>query len=646
MIKNYTDANPKTVLKEVFGYDDFRFLQEEIIKNVLNKKDTLAIMPTGGGKSICYQIPALIFDGITIVVSPLISLMQDQVDSLLADGVSAVFLNSSLSWDSYLTSINAIRKGEIKIVYVSPEGLNSQRIKDLFFDSGIKVSCVTIDEAHCVSEWGHDFRPDYLEIQFIRKHLKNTVFLALTATATAQVQKDIIENLSLNNPKILISSFNRENIFLKVVQKNNPFEQIVDCIKRHWDESGIIYCFSRKQVDSLTLTLQEKGYSALNYHAGLSDQDRMKHQNMFIKDQVQIMVATLAFGMGIDKPNVRFVIHYDLPKSLEQYYQEIGRAGRDGLPSEALLLYSFSDIQKIRFFFEESFDRNKAESLLQGIINYASSYECRRKTLLNYFGENNGFKNNSEYCCDVCSSENEELFDLTISCQKLMSCIIRTNSRFGTQYIIDVLLGSRNKRIIENNHNMISTWGIGCDLTRGQWMAIVDMLLCKNFLVKTVDYGILNLTKKGLHVLRNRDKILLPFDINKSKSNKTDNEKSFVPNNRAASGANGGLLFPKPIKKKVTTNFILHKKDNLLRKTDYVDEFIDLRKKIKKWRKSKAEENNVPPYIIMGDRTIEDLLIKQPRTKEELLNVYGIGNNKIEKYGVDILNILNDNKHI
>ncbi len=323
-MNDYTGQNPEKVLKEVFGYDSFRHLQKDIIFNVLAGKDTLAIMPTGGGKSLCYQIPALIFDGITVVVSPLISLMQDQVDSLVANGVNAVFLNSTLEWENYLESMNSIRRGQTKILYVSPEGLSSSKVQELLHDIRVKVSCITIDEAHCVSEWGHDFRPEFLEIASVRRQFPDSVCLALTATATAQVRSDIIENLGLKNPDVLISSFDRPNIFLSVNPKNDPVSQVVDCIRRHWDESGIIYCFSRKQVDNLTQTLLDLGYSALNYHAGLSDEERKNHQNQFIRDQVQIMVATLAFGMGIDKPNVRFVIHYDLPKSLEQYYQEIG----------------------------------------------------------------------------------------------------------------------------------------------------------------------------------------------------------------------------------------------------------------------------------------------------------------------------------
>lgn len=638
-MKDYTGKAPEIVLKDVFGYDTFRLLQKDIISNVLTKKDTLAIMPTGGGKSLCYQIPALIFEGLTVVVSPLISLMQDQVDSLLAAGVNAVFLNSTLEWGKYLEAMNAIRRGEVKILYVSPEGLVSTKIMDLLHDVRVKVSCITIDEAHCVSEWGHDFRPEFLEIASIRRQFPEAVCLALTATATAQVQQDIVSNLGLKNPTVLISSFNRPNIFLDVRPKRDSVRQVVECIRRHWDESGIIYCFSRKQVDSLTQTLLELGYSALNYHAGLSDEERKNHQNQFIRDQVQIMVATLAFGMGIDKPNVRFVIHYDLPKSLEQYYQEIGRAGRDGLPAEAMLLYSGGDIFKIRHFFTDSADPEKAETLLQAMAGYASSRECRRKTLLRYFGETYiEDESQKNCCCDICKTGPAPLVDMTVPCQKFMSCIIRTNSRFGASYVIDVLTGSRSKRILDNGHNMISTWKIGTELNKKQWGVLSNLLLEKKFIVKTGDYGVLMLTRDGLNALKNRDKIQLPFDFSGADDDSRENlncEESFVPVNRASSGANGGLLFPKPVKR---SHVLIKKKSNVNRQLDPSDvKSVLVAAALKKWRRKTAEEMNVPPYVIFGDRTMNDIALKKPASMEELLACSGIGEAKAEKFGSGIL---------
>ena len=650
---DFTNKAPEVVLKSVFGYDSFRLLQKDIISNVLAKRDTLAIMPTGGGKSLCYQIPALIFEGLTVVVSPLISLMQDQVAALNAAGVNAVFLNSTVEWEDYKDSMNSIRRGETKIVYLAPETLVTPKINDLLHDSRVTVSCITVDEAHCVSEWGHDFRPDYLEISALRNQFKDAVFLALTATATLHVREDIIKNLRLQNPAVLVSSFDRPNIYLDVRQKNrDALDQVVECIKRHWDASGIIYCFSKRQVDELTDKLDRMGYSVLNYHAGLTDEVRADHQTKFIRDQVQIMVATLAFGMGIDKPNVRFVIHYDMPKSLEQYYQEIGRAGRDGLASEALLLYSAGDIHKIRYFFEEAADKSRCENLLQGMISYATGRTCRRKLLLSYFGET--FTGKNEHCCDLCDTGPAPEIDMTIPCQKLMSCIIRTGNRFGAAYVIEVLLGSRGKRILENGHNMLSTWGIGRELDKNQWHEVVNLLIEKNFITKYGDYNILLLTNDGLAALKNRDKIMLPFNMPKSRATKSDDlyaEGSFTPKYYASVGSAGGIMFPKPEKKKSAwaqsnsqqktqkEGFVLHKKE-----VDFGDdaEARRIQTDLKKWRRRKAEEMNVPPYVIFGDRTLNDIAAKKPRTEVALFDVNGLGEKKVEKFGPEILEIVGE----
>jgi ATP-dependent DNA helicase RecQ len=661
---DYTGALPEKVLKNVFGYDSFRPLQKEIIENVLAARDTLAVMPTGGGKSLCYQIPSLIFDGLTVVVSPLIALMQDQVASLVASGVNAVFLNSTVEWTDYVDSMDSIKRGETKIVYVSPEGLATQRIQDLLHADTVNVKCITIDEAHCVSEWGHDFRPDYLEIASVRKQFKNAVCLALTATATKQVREDIINNLKLKNPAVLVASFNRPNIYLDVKPKTDPLGQVVECIRAHWGESGIIYCFSRRQVDQLTESLSNMGYSVLNYHAGLTDEVRTANQTKFIRDEVQIMVATVAFGMGIDKPNVRYVIHYDMPKSLEQYYQEIGRSGRDGLPSTALLLYSAGDIHKIRYFFDESADRDKAEKLLQGMISYATAKTCRRRVLLSYFGETlpnpeTGRKNDAKDaertpCCDICDSGPVPEVDLTIPCQKFMSCIIRTNQRFGTGYIVDVLLGSRQQRILDNGHNMISTWGIGTELDRDQWFELAAALIDEGYLIKTDDYGVLMLSNDGAAALRNRDTISLQVVLAPRQSNKkaktraaaypaesfahrSESYGSFI---RASCGSSGGFMFPKPdAGKKKSESFVLHKKQTV----DESDvEGVLIAAELKKWRKKQAEEMNVPPYVIFGDRTLAEIAVKKPHSESELLDVYGIGENKAAKFGGAILKIISE----
>ena len=616
------------VLKTTFGYDEFRPMQQEVIASVLSGRDTLAVMPTGGGKSLCYQIPALLFGGITLVVSPLISLMQDQVAFLVENGVSAVFLNSSLEWGDYLDAVQRIKSGSVKLVYLSPEALAADRTQSILHDASVPVSCITIDEAHCISEWGHDFRPDYLEISNIRAQFRNAVFLALTATATAQVQEDITVNLRMKTPEVFVAGFNRANIFLEVRPKRNALREVIACLEQHSGESGIIYCFSRKQVDKLTEQLTISGYSALNYHAGLSDEERRSHQQQFIRDKVRIMVATVAFGMGIDKPNVRFVIHYDLPKSLEEYYQEIGRAGRDGLASHALLLYSAGDARKIRSFFEEAADSANSERLLQAMLKFASARTCRRHFLLSYFGERfvpaelDG-QIAAFPCCDVCSAPPSPLTDVTIPAQKFMSCIYRTQSRFGLSYIVDVLLGSKQKRIIENGHDKVSTWGIGRELSKEDWFALSDALIYAGLVEKTGDYNVLIITENGKRTLASRAKVELPVElIGQSGVNQAETKKTGIDSKK---------------------NDAAHKKSEYKRGEflrNLSAEDAGLYEAIKDWRRHAAEEENVPPYVIFGDRTIEDLIFKKPRTVRELLNVFGIGEIKAEKFGSALLRLV------
>ena len=504
------EKSPEQVLKTVFGYDSFRPMQREVIQNVLDGRDTLAVMPTGGGKSLCYQIPALLLQGMTVVVSPLIALMHDQISQLEAYGVPAAVINSSLDWDTYRETRDRIRQGKVKLMYVSPEGLSTQRIQDLLHSEGLNIDCITIDEAHCVSEWGYDFRPDYLEIASIREQFPGAVCLALTATATKPVQQDIIRQLRMENPQLIVSSFNRPNLYVEVRRKENAFLQTRDFILEHPDQSGIVYCFSRRQVDELTQALIDSGINAINYHAGLSDETRAKNQNAFIKDKVNVIVATLAFGMGINKPDVRYVIHYNMPKSIEQYYQEIGRAGRDGLPGEALLLYTGSDAHKIRYFFNGKENPENAERLLQGMIAYCTSSTCRRHFLMAYFGEYyNPLSPNAveaSCCCDICSNP---------------------------------------QKLTKPEPNRI--------------------------------------TRKKT-----------------AKKPKTDKE-AFI-------------------------------KDD--------EEGQRIAQELRLWRRKTADEMNVPPYVIFGDKTLFDIASRKPHSTKELLDCNGIGENKARSFGESILRIV------
>ena len=578
------------ILKKIFGYNSFRPLQKEVIENVISKKDTLVIMPTGGGKSITYQIPALIFDGITIVVSPLISLMKDQVEQLKELGVEAIFLNSSLSQLEYRYNVELIRKGEVKLLYVAPETLLLERTIEML--EKLNVSCITIDEAHCISEWGHDFRPVYRQISTLQPKFPKAVFMALTATATPQVQDDIANNLKLKTSNRFIASFNRENLFLQVVEKTFPLKQTLNFLDKHKNQSGIIYCFSRNQVDELYEELDERGFSVKPYHAGLSDKDRMKNQEKFIKDDISIIVATVAFGMGINKPNVRFVIHYDLPKNIESYYQEIGRAGRDGLRADCLLLFGYGDIRKINYFIDQKEGKEKlvAKQHLDKLVRFAETYECRRIPLLTYFGEDYSQANCE--ICDNCTREVKDLVDITIEAQKFMSCVKRTGEIYGALHIVDVLLGSRNQKVLDKNHNELSTYGIGKEHSRETWLSVSNQLIVRNILTKDIEFGSIKITEAGYLVLKGEREVKGKLDV----------ETKFVS-------------------KSIT-------------KIDYDKKLFSI---LRTARKNIADKNGLPPYAIFPDKTLIEMAAFYPQTEKDMLDTHGVGEAKFKKYGAKFI---------
>lgn len=589
-------ATHESILKDIFGYDTFRPLQREIIENVLNRRDSLAIMPTGGGKSLCYQIPALLFDGLTVVVSPLIALMKDQVEQMRAAGVPALFLNSSLSPEAYQANMEYVRRGQVKLLYVAPETLLTPRILALL--SELKVDCLTIDEAHCISEWGHDFRPEYRQLADVRRRYPGAVCLALTATATPRVRADITRSLGLNQSNEFVASFNRENLYIEVAPKRDADIQLGRFLERFKDQSGIVYCFSRRQVDDVSEYLQRRGYAARPYHAGLDDETRRRNQEAYIRDDVQIMVATIAFGMGINKPNVRFVVHYDLPKSIEGYYQEIGRAGRDGLPAHCLLLYSYGDVAKLKYFIDqkEGDERKAAVQQLDAIVRYAEDeHNCRRKPLLAYFGEKFGTPKCDN--CDNCNAEAPILEDITIPAQKFLSCVFRTGERFGAGHVADVLLGSKNEKILRFEHDKLSTHGIGRELTQKQWMHLARQLAQMGYLNQDGEFRTLSLTEKARNVLKTRAKIFGQLQEVEERAKKKDNQKELEYNHAL---------------------------------------FALLRAK----RKKLADADGVPPYVIFSDRTLVEMAAYFPQSQASLLAISGVGQVKLNRFGDEFLDVI------
>ena len=586
------------ILKRVFGFDDFRPLQAEIIGDILVKKDALVVMPTGGGKSLCFQIPALIFEGLTIVISPLISLMKDQVAQLTQSGVAAAVLNSSLLPAEYRRNVKSIRQGKAKLLYLAPEALLKSSMLELL--ATVEVECLAIDEAHCISQWGHDFRPEYRRLVEAREHFPKAACVALTATATPRVRQDIKSSLHLKAGREFVASFNRENLFIRIVAKDNPLEQTIQFIQKFSGQSGIIYCFSRKQVEDLNAVLTDSGFSARPYHAGLSSVERNRNQEAFIRDDVQIIVATLAFGMGIDKPNVRFVVHFDLPKNIESYYQEIGRAGRDGLKSHCLLLFSYADVQKIKYFIDQKAPPEKrvANIHLSALLRFAESENCRRIPLLNYFGEN--YAVDTCNMCDNCLSEEKDLVDVTVEAQKFLSCVKRTGERFGSAHLIDVLRGSRAKKVSQFGHQTLSTYGIGKDYSKKQWQQLSRQFLHKGLMLQDMEFGSLKLTDCGWTVLRG-DETVLGY---------LDQEPDVAP------------FVDEPGQADDLTC------DDRL--------FEILRSK----RKELADEAGVPPYVIFSDKTLIEMAVFFPQSSGSLLDIHGVGAVKCKKFGELFLNII------
>jgi ATP-dependent DNA helicase RecQ len=590
----------RAVLQKVFGYKDFVSLQPEIITQVMAGKNALVIMPTGGGKSLCYQIPALLFDGLTVVVSPLISLMTDQIQQMRESGVPAVMLNSALEAGVYRSNLAKVKNGKVKLLYVAPETLLKESLLEML--RSIRVDCLAIDEAHCISEWGHDFRPEYRRLAEVRRQLPKAVCIALTATATEQVRSDIKNCLGLGEGAEFIAGFDRPNLFLQVAFKDDPYRQVLNMIHRHPDQPGIIYCATRKQVDRLTQLLTQDGIPALPYHAGLSDVERKSHQERFSRDDVQVMVATIAFGMGIDKSNIHFVIHFDLPKNMESYYQEIGRAGRDGMEARCLLLYSYGDIHKVKFMIGRmNASRQRAANLLlTTLLRYVETDVCRRRVLLDYFGE----RYRQETCgmCDNCLTTKTEPEDLTVAAQKLLSCVKRTNESFGVEHVIDVLRGSKAQKVLRRGHHKLSTYAIGLEYSKNQWRHLARQLLHKGFMSQDMEYGGLQLAPKAWALFRDQTRFhgFLPAEtpISEEAKKKTSTKAESIPHDP--------LLFER------------------------------LRKK----RKQLADEAQVPPFVIFSDRTLTEMAARMPRSEESLLQIHGVGQVKEKRYGPVFLDII------
>jgi len=592
---------PHAILKDVFGYHEFRGPQEAVINALVAGEDALVLMPTGGGKSLCYQIPSLVREGVGVVISPLIALMEDQVSALHELGVRAGFLNSSMSAQEAWQTELAMHNGELDMLYVAPERLTQARTLELLHQ--VKIALFAIDEAHCVSQWGHDFRADYLKLDMLQREFPQVPRIALTATADVRTREEIILRLQLENAQQFVNGFDRPNIQYRIAQKNNPKIQLMRFLREEQvNNSGIIYCLSRNKVEQTAEWLSGEGFTALPYHAGLTPQVRQKNQQRFLREDNIIMVATIAFGMGIDKPDVRFVAHLDLPKSIEAYYQETGRAGRDGEPATTLLLYGLEDVVKLRQMMansegNEEFKRNEQQRL-NAMLGLCEITTCRRQTLLRYFGDTL-----AQPCgnCDSCLTP-AQTWDATEPVRMALSCVFRTGQRFGAGHVIDVLRGSQNEKINSFNHHTLSTYGIGKHLTADEWKAIVRQLVARGYLdVDAQAYGGLKLNDSCRAILRGEETIQLRRDI------------------------------------KTTASAIARKQGTAV---DIEDQ--TLWNALRACRKRLAEEQGVPPYVIFHDATLREMLEFRPLTPEQLLSITGVGHSKLERFGDEFLAVIRE----